>query len=257
LRSTNWLRMALVVAAACGFIAAIVLSPALMMLLPGSDNRWRHLSDIGQAYGSVSAILSSLALLGVAATTFMQVRQAKVAEIQMFRQLHAQLVSIEMGDPGTFVPAKSNISPADEVAYRRRTYAALWLNYVWSMFDTGFKEESGIRSDMRAFFGSPIARAIWVAIRPFWQENLQSTAKGRRFMNLMDEHYTVALNSAPAPAHPPYIEAGRPGPHGPRHNVDKGTANHRVTLLVIGIGLGSLLHRAVSRRRRGQPRPAS
>jgi hypothetical protein len=159
------------------------------------------------------------------------------------------LVSIEMSDPGTFVPAKSNIDPSDEVSYRRRTYAALWLNYIWSMFDSGFKQPSGIRSDVRPFFESPTARAIWIAVRPFWDENLRSTRNGRRFMEIMDKEHTAALSTDPRPALPPYVEACQ------SRKLDLTPSKRRpqlqrAAILLIGIGIGALVHRGITGNRR-------
>ena len=53
----------------------------------GSDLNpdWRHLADIGQAYGAASAIFSALAVAGVAAGLVYQARALRLARVQAIR----------------------------------------------------------------------------------------------------------------------------------------------------------------------------
>jgi hypothetical protein len=49
-----------------GFIGLVVLSPFALTELAHFRINWLQLSNIGQTYGAVSALLSSFALVGVA-----------------------------------------------------------------------------------------------------------------------------------------------------------------------------------------------
>ncbi|OLB64717.1 MAG: hypothetical protein AUI10_09845 [Actinobacteria bacterium 13_2_20CM_2_72_6] len=60
-------RRLLLGAAVAVTVAAVVLSPFLLGALGGFGVNWTRLSEIGQTYGAVSAVLSALALGAVAA----------------------------------------------------------------------------------------------------------------------------------------------------------------------------------------------
>ena len=73
----GWVVTTLLTAFIAGFVALILSSPWLVrMIVPKSEN-WHDLSEIGQAYGGVSAILSGLAFCGIAGSLVLQWRQVQ------------------------------------------------------------------------------------------------------------------------------------------------------------------------------------
>src|SRR4051812_15048037 len=79
-------------------VAAVILSPGLMVLAVGYPLPWARLGDVGQAYGAVSALVSALALLGVAVSLVIQQRQNRMVEEQAVRQRHSELVRLTLED---------------------------------------------------------------------------------------------------------------------------------------------------------------
>ncbi len=65
---------------------------------------WTRLSDVGQTYGAISAIVSAVALGGVAAALFFQARQAKAERIQAVRGFHRELIQMTIDEPTRYLP---------------------------------------------------------------------------------------------------------------------------------------------------------
>src|SRR2546430_12427958 len=97
-------RRLLLGAAVAVTVAAVVLSPFLLGALGGFGVNWTRLSEIGQTYGAVSAVLSALALGAVAMSVSIQARQARAEQIQAVRGFHLDLVRLQLDDLATYMP---------------------------------------------------------------------------------------------------------------------------------------------------------
>jgi hypothetical protein len=60
---------------------------------------WNRLSDIGQAFGGVSAVLSALAFCAIAASLLLQWRQLRMTTVIAARERHFDLVRLAVDDP--------------------------------------------------------------------------------------------------------------------------------------------------------------
>ena len=81
-------------------LALVVISPiALQQLVRIHGVNWTRLSDIGQTYGAVSALLTALALGGVVVSLLYQARDVKAAREQASRTFHHELLKMEMKNP--------------------------------------------------------------------------------------------------------------------------------------------------------------
>ena len=91
-RPRNIIISFLVIALTAFVLGLILLSPLLLRqiaTLGGVD--WTKLSDIGQTYGAASAILSALAVGGVAISLFLQANQGRANQVQMIREYQREL----------------------------------------------------------------------------------------------------------------------------------------------------------------------
>src|SRR5690349_9103609 len=70
----------LFVAAAAGVVIAVVLSPLALPLVASRREDWQELSNVGQAYGGIAAVLSGLAFLGIIISLALQRRQTKIQQ---------------------------------------------------------------------------------------------------------------------------------------------------------------------------------
>jgi hypothetical protein len=76
------------------------LSPIALRSLAGVRGiNWAKLGNVGQAYGTVSALLVVLGLSGVAVTMLMQVRESRHSRVQAARNRQHDLVRMAMDDP--------------------------------------------------------------------------------------------------------------------------------------------------------------
>src|SRR5439155_25698469 len=85
--------------------AVVLLTPTVLALAGGlTDAQLVRLSNLGQAYGAVSVLLSAIALAGVAASISHQSEQSRLQRLQNWRSMHTQLLEVAMHDPETFWP---------------------------------------------------------------------------------------------------------------------------------------------------------
>ena len=95
-------RLLLIITLTVGLIAVtglVIFSPFALATLVHLKVNWLELSNIGQTYGAVSALLSSLALAGVIASLLYQSRSNKNAVEQRVRTLQFDLLRMAMTDP--------------------------------------------------------------------------------------------------------------------------------------------------------------
>ncbi len=78
--------LGLVAVAVAALAVVLLLSPLVLDDIANSGGAdWNRLSDIGAAYGFTSAIVSALALAGVAVSLVVQNRQARAEQVQGIR----------------------------------------------------------------------------------------------------------------------------------------------------------------------------
>jgi uncharacterized protein DUF6082 len=82
-------------------VAAVLLSPLMMIRLSESGLPWNRLADVGQAYGGASALLSAAALCGVGASLLFQRRQMRQELADIDRQQHRELLRLAIDTPSS------------------------------------------------------------------------------------------------------------------------------------------------------------
>jgi hypothetical protein len=88
------------VVAVVAALALVVVSPlALRQLGSLRGTNWAQLSNIGQTYGAASALLTGLALIGVAGSMVFQARTIQVSREWSARQHHMHLMEMTLANP--------------------------------------------------------------------------------------------------------------------------------------------------------------
>lgn len=186
--------------AACIFIAIIIFSPLGLSRLSKVKNvNWAQLSNIGQTYGAISALLAGLALVGVIGSLIYQVRATKTASVQLTRTLHNELIQMEMRDPSLMaaVGAPWDVpSLADANKMREHLYIHMWVNYWRQLYILKQMNDDLVRS----VSGDEIFRSN--AAREYWQNTgsrILPHTKGRehRFYLILKDEYEKALTRPP------------------------------------------------------------
>lgn len=186
----------LIVVLSVGLIGA---SPLALDAFRGSTSHWNRLSAIGQTYGAASAVLSVLAVLGVAVTLVLQARDSRALRLQAIRESHIRLLEMAMNDPElNKVWGPSGLSDPF-VQQRQNMYANMILSQWEMSYATRTLTDDHLKLLAAEFLSGTIGREFWRIAR---QARLD-TSEGklnRRFHEIIDEEYQRLLT---VPAIPP------------------------------------------------------
>jgi Family of unknown function (DUF6082) len=175
-------------------LGLVVISPFALEVLAHSRQNWSQLSNIGQTFGAVSALLSSLALVGVVISLLYQARDSRTAHEEASRKFQHDLLKMELDDPSLMnafgAPYGLSI-PNDFI--RQFLFIQMWVSYLSGNYAIGESSEANIRQfAANELFRSTAGRSYWKAAG-----QLQlGLSKGRRnrFFRLLDDEYEKALS---------------------------------------------------------------
>ncbi|WP_051797892.1 DUF6082 family protein [Streptomyces sp. NRRL S-337] len=122
---------------------------------------WNRLSQVGAAHGFTSAIVSALALAGVAASLVVQNRQARADQVQGIRSYYLELVRLELDDMAFYQPVWGATDIADPQEQKRHVYADLMMNYAWMGFEIRTIREPLLRDMLAGMFTGEAGRHYW------------------------------------------------------------------------------------------------
>ena len=196
---TSMIRVGALVVVIC-LLALVALSPfALRRVATLREMNWARLSDIGQTYGGVSALLTALALGGVVLSLLYQARDVSIAREQARRASHNELLKIELEDPfymrALGAPWGMNIK-TDYDSLRAFNFVNMWVSFWDSRYQLHEMSDKEIRYvAARELFNGKTGREYWSAIR---SARLQiSQGRSLRFARILDEEYHKALADGP------------------------------------------------------------
>ncbi len=228
------------VAATAAVLAALLLSPLALKDISGSTGvDWNRLSQIGAAYGFTSAIVSALALAGVAASLIVQNRQARAEQVQGIRSYYLELVRLELDDMALYQPVWGDSDIADPHERKRHVYADLMMNYAWMGFEIGTIREPLLRDMLAGMFTGRAGRRYWGKAHASWAASSSGSRIGRRFLAIVGEEHARAVAAGP-PTHSPVV----PGPPDVPTTAASPVWRTSVGALIglgTGLALGSLL----------------
>jgi hypothetical protein len=177
-------------------VYGIVVSPVFLDAVSNESEDWAFRADVGTAYGGISAILSGLALCGVAASLILQHRQSIVERMAIERERHFDLVSLGITFPELLpaVEPESGIGPNA----RQETYINLHMGYWMRTVQMGEMDEYDARHLLANMFKGEIARTWWARVHPAWHSH--SLKAVRRFAVIVTDEWEQAravANQAP------------------------------------------------------------
>src|SRR6266480_1461980 len=157
---------------------------------------WKQLSDIGQAYGAASALLTSLALIGVAGSIILQAREINASRDQSSREHHAHLVEMSLEDPVYQRAWGADPSQFGSDGFRQRAY----INLIVSHWERDYKvngiAEHTLRGNIAQLFKGEAARQWW-AETGFIRRASAANRREKRFCRIVDEEFRKAIASGP------------------------------------------------------------
>jgi hypothetical protein len=174
---------------------------ALIIFLPLAFTR---LSNVAKFYRTIPALVSSLALVGVAISLLYQARAGRTSREQAIRSLQQQLIKMEMDDPAlmTAIGAPWGLPiPAVSESIRAHLYVHMWATFWAGNYVVGELNAAAVRGVARAeLLSSKAGRAYWAAVR----ERVLSTNEGKylRFARIVDAEYQKIIASKAPVADP-------------------------------------------------------
>ncbi|MDG4834030.1 DUF6082 family protein [Solwaraspora sp. WMMD1047] len=185
----------------------LLLSPMLISTVDREDRDWARLSDIGETYGAVSAMLATLALGVVSVSLILQRSQVRHERIWLQRELHVNIVSFAIEDPVFAQCWGPRVAPPDmdeRLFYYLNLIVMLW-SHAW---EHRLLPERQARTYAQSLFESEVAREYW---NRFGAWRAPAGSRERSFIRLVQQEYERAVLAGP-PTRPYEPPAGFPGP---------------------------------------------
>lgn len=181
----SWRRTYLVLSIVGLLAIAVALAAPLLaarVRMPHLD--WAQASEIGQAYGVVSALLAALALTVVGVSAVLQVRAVNQGRIQATRELHARLIERALDDPELAECWGADHSES----FKQSAYVNQILVFWKAAWEMGDLHETNLRSDLSRLFTKGPGYQFWSKNGMIWADNLAGS-KGFRFVEIVDEEH--------------------------------------------------------------------
>ena len=176
----------------------LLLSPLLLQVpLLLFDLDWAALSNAGQSYTGVAALLSGAALVGVIYSINLQRHQVSLAQRQAVREMQFGLLRLEMEDP--ILRTDAHVATASHEEFRRSVLRTQWLRYMEFAYLSGELAQRPIATILeREIFFTPDGRAWWRRERHHWSPDsmANSDAGYRRFFDTVEGAWQRATDMA-------------------------------------------------------------
>lgn len=182
---------------ALGVLTLVWVSPLILLTTASFPNvNWSRLSNIGQTYGAISAFLAGLALIGVALSVLLQLRETRFNRLEAGRTRHYELVRLAMEDPlymdifGAF-PSQSTTDAKRSIAYIN-----LYLQFQKMLWEFSDISETEVHSQALSLFDTSLGRDYW---QRFGEMRLQldNTRREHEFDLILDSAYKHSVASGP------------------------------------------------------------
>ena len=160
-------------------VRSVVASPWTLAALSSSGLDWNRLSNIGQTYGAVSAIIAAVALLGVAVSLIIQSREAKTARLNAHRGYHAELMRMAMDD-SSYMECWGPYLTESFDAERQFIYVNLIVAQWYAEYQIGQLGDASLRMNAISVFSSVPGRTYWTAAGANWLSHY-SGRRAKRF----------------------------------------------------------------------------
>jgi hypothetical protein len=162
--------------------------------------RWElnQLDDFGTRLAVLSTVVSSLALIGVATSLFLQLRQLRASQAQTDRLMQIEIIKLVIDNP-EFVAA------TDAVTGPESARLGAYINYQFSFLRHSFlartSTEKAIRWQLKRQFSLDFRCTWWAGAREIYQADA-SNRRGRHFLAIAEEEYQGAIDRGNAVSKP-------------------------------------------------------
>jgi hypothetical protein len=180
-----------------GGALTLALVPLILQAVSGESRDWSRLSNIATTYSAASALLSILALTGVAISLVYQAREAKASREQALRTMHADLLKMAMEDElyrRCWGPDYSSDDPDEQ---RAQLYINLIVSHWQLMYELEAITVEHLRLLSYMMFLGPLGSQFWTDSRVARFRSAGSSRE-REMYKILDEEYERA-RAQPSP----------------------------------------------------------
>ncbi|MGN9913619.1 DUF6082 family protein [Phytohabitans sp. LJ34] len=222
-----------VVGLVAGAVLVVFASPALLTWLSERPYEWERLSAVGEAYGGVAPVFSSVALVAVAVSLLLQWRQSRVALLYSNRMQQLELAKLSLDNTEFLYVEGADVMNDPDVKYK--VYANLMVAFWATAWDLRRVDSVNLRRGAARLFESEVAREWWPGSRLSYAR----TRRGKKFVDLLDEEYASAVSAGPGFRFDPPVPTDEPAVDQPRSYMRSGDRPGRVVFTAVGMVLGA------------------
>ncbi|WP_433211040.1 DUF6082 family protein [Dactylosporangium sp. CS-047395] len=190
---SKWIRASTFLLSFLVILFLLIELPFIFDLLGGTTESWNRLSLIGQAYGSVSAIISAVALAGVVVSLNVQRQQTRIAAQYNFRQQHFSLMKAALDDPALMACLGFN-RDVDPERRRQLVYINMLTAFWYSAWLVGDLRDAELVANLKhETFTTDMGLLWWERAREFRVVAHEQDLS--RFDRIVEQVYQEALAS--------------------------------------------------------------
>ncbi|MEU3917138.1 DUF6082 family protein [Streptomyces sp. NPDC029004] len=176
------------------------MAPLLFDALSSNGGEWAKLSDVGQVYSAVGAVVSSFALVGVAASLYLQSREARLSRELAHLSMQLEILRFGLEDPVLTTamepPHGSRAYSLDD--YKRECYVHTVVRQKYLAFSIGVLDSRVVRTGMSLSFRGESFRRYWEDHGDHWMGGDAATdVTVRRFREIVESEYRRAVAEGP------------------------------------------------------------
>jgi hypothetical protein len=190
-------RLLLALLAVCGFVLILVSPLGLEKFTTIKSINWAQLSNIGQTYGAVSALIAGIALAAVAISLFLQARSLTLSRMQMMRTFHSDLIKFSIENSKLLPSWGFAREPGSTIEDIQRTgfvniLAAFWI----TSYRTGTINADELRENFSTAFNGETGRRWWIDSKKNWTKNAKDR-RSRHAVTIIEEEFRKAEDVGP------------------------------------------------------------
>lgn len=171
-------------------VTIAALSPLAMVWVADLPVQWAPLAEVGQAYGGASALLSALALSGIAISILIQRHQNRISQLYSLRQRQFEIVKLALESP-EYLYVDGPLVVADKTA-RLKVYANLLVGHWAMVWDLGEMGDDWLRLSAGRLFDAELAREWWMD----WGSSYLGPRRRRKFVEILTQECEQASRRA-------------------------------------------------------------
>ena len=222
--------------AVLGSLFLVVASPFALGSLSSFKSNWTLLSNIGQTYGAISALLAAIGLSGVAATIALQIQETRRSRADSIRSRHYELYKAAMDDPDLRETSYSTSEIPSLKEQKQTIYINLQLQFWLMLWEIDNLPEDNLRHYAEDLLKTEVGRGYWRRFGWTRVEFDTGARKEKQFFRIVDEEYQ-RLAAVGQERRPEATSKTR-----------KRTRTPVIASMLIGLAAGTVLGRSINMR---------